>query len=47
MAIDPNSDAYNTGYEAFQQGEPYESCPYAAGTWDYDNWQAGWKSAQA
>ena len=44
--INTASDAYNTGYEAAKQGEPRTACPYAAGTWDADNWLAGWDDAQ-
>jgi len=44
--INTNSDAYNTGFEAANQGEPVSANPYAAGTWDADNWAAGWKAAQ-
>ena len=37
-----NSDAYNTGYEAANQGEPRTANPYAKGTWDSNAWFAGW-----
>ena len=40
--INTASEAYNTGFEAAKQGEPRTACPYAAGTWDADNWLAGW-----
>jgi hypothetical protein len=40
--INKESEAYNTGFEAAKQGEPRTANPYAAGTWDSDNWFAGW-----
>lgn len=43
--INVNSEAYNTGYEAAKQGEPRTACPYPAGTWDADNWMAGYEAA--
>ena len=43
--INTNSDSYNTGYEAHVQGEPRNANPYPAGTWDADNWFAGWDAA--
>ena len=45
--INTASEAYNTGYEAAKQGEPRTACPYAAGTWNADNWFAGWDDAAA
>ncbi len=44
--INVNSEAYNTGYEAAVQGEARTDCPYAAGTWDRDNWLAGYDAAK-
>lgn len=43
--INTNSEAYNTGYEAANQGELRTANPYLAGTWDSDNWFAGWDAA--
>ena len=43
--INTNSDAYNTGYEAHSVGEPRNANPYPSGTWDADNWFAGWDAA--
>lgn len=39
------SDAYNTGYEAYQQGEQSKANPYLVGTWEYDEWREGWSVA--
>lgn len=44
--INTDSDAYNTGFEAAKQGESRKDCPYAAGTWDADNWLAGYDAAK-
>lgn len=44
--IDKKSEAYNTGYEARVQGEPITANPYANGTWDADQWAAGWQDAE-
>ena len=44
--INTESEAYNTGYEAAVQGETRKACPYAAGTWDADNWLAGYDAAK-
>jgi hypothetical protein len=35
-------EAYHTGYEAANQGEPRSANPYAKGTWDSSEWFAGW-----
>ena len=35
------SDAYNTGFEAKQQGEPRTANPYGDGTWESGEWFAG------
>lgn len=43
--INTNSEAYNTGFEAKTQGESRSDCPHAAGTWDADNWLAGFDAA--
>jgi hypothetical protein len=40
--INEDSEAYNTGYEASIQHEPRTANPYASGTWESDNWFAGW-----
>jgi hypothetical protein len=45
MTTNRDSDAYNTGYEAALQGEPRNANPCAAGTWEADNWCAGWDAA--
>ena len=42
---DRNSEAYNTGYEARVQEEPRKANPYPTGSWDSDNWLAGWDHA--
>lgn len=44
IKINPQSEAYNTGFEAANQGEPKSSNPYPAGTWNSDNWIAGYLS---
>jgi hypothetical protein len=36
------SEAYQTGFEAANQGEPRSANPYSKGTWDSDEWFAGW-----
>lgn len=46
-AINTSSDAYNTGYEAAAQGEPKSANPYSVGSWDADNWTAGYEDQQA
>ena len=46
-AINTKSDAYNTGYEAATQGEARTDNPYLKGTWDADNWDAGYDDQQA
>ena len=43
--INTNSEAYNTGFAAAEAGEDRTACPYAAGTWDANNWLAGWDAA--
>lgn len=45
--INTASDAYNTGYEAAAHGEPATANPYAKGTWDAANWDAGYEDQQA
>lgn len=44
----PNSEAYNTGFEAHEQGEPRENVSkhYAAGTWDEAEFINGWDDAE-
>ena len=41
------SEAYETGYEAHEQGEPRNTVTshYAAGSWDAEQWLAGWDDA--
>ena len=39
------SQARETGYEAHEQGEPRSANPYAVGTWESDEWFAGWDEA--
>lgn len=39
-------EAYHTGYEARVQGEPKSANPYPAGSWDADEWTAGWTAAK-
>ena len=43
-----NSQAYETGYEAHEQGEPRSNVTahYAAGTWESGQWIDGWEAAQ-
>lgn len=40
--INKNSEAYHTGFESHNQGEPRTACPYLANTIDAINWAAGW-----
>lgn len=40
--ISESSDAYNTGFEAAIKGESLKDNPYAGGTWEAKNWEAGW-----
>jgi molybdopterin-guanine dinucleotide biosynthesis protein A len=40
------SEAYNTGYEAAEQGEENSANPYPAGSYDADEWIAGWNDAE-
>jgi len=43
--IDVKSEAYNTGDAARQSGESRNNdCPYAIGTWERENWLAGFDS---
>jgi len=35
-------EAFHTGYEARVRGEPRTANPYGVGTWDSDEWFAGW-----
>ena len=44
--INEQGEAFNSGYEAADQGEPKEECPYPKGTWDRKNWMAGWQAGQ-
>lgn len=41
------SEAYNTGYEAYEQGEPRSNVTahYAAGSWEAGEWIKGWDDA--
>lgn len=47
MATDTTTrgEAYHTGYEAHQQGEARAANPYPSGSWDADEWFAGWDAA--
>lgn len=45
-ATNDRSQAYHTGYEARVQGEPKSANPYHAGTWDAEEWLAGWNDAE-
>lgn len=45
MTTEERSQAFHTGFEAHEQGEPRDANPYAAGTWDSDEWFAGWDDA--
>lgn len=45
MSTEQHSDAYNTGFEAHEQGDSRSDCPYATGTWDASEWLAGWDAA--
>lgn len=47
MKVEHKSEAYHTGFEAHQQGEPRIANPYATGTWDSDEWFKGWNAAHA
>lgn len=38
-------EAYHTGFEARSQGEARTANPYPAGSWDADEWFAGWDDA--
>lgn len=38
-------ESYHTGYEANQQGEARDANPYPTGTWDANEWFAGWDEA--
>ena len=38
-------EAYHTGYEAHEQGEQRDTNPYPVGSWDADEWFAGWDEA--
>lgn len=42
MDINENSEAYHTGYEAHSQNASITANPYVLGTWDSDNWIAGY-----
>jgi len=44
--VNEDSDAFNTGYAAGDNGDAKKSNPYAKGTWDSLNWIAGWEKAQ-
>jgi ribosome modulation factor len=45
--MNTESEAFNTGYEAYRQGEPRNANPYCAGTYDSQEWFAGWDEAAA
>mgnify|MGYP003394488088 CR=1 FL=1 len=44
--INTQSEAYNTGYEAANQGEVRAANPYPAESWNADNWTAGYDDAK-
>ncbi|HVG48888.1 MAG TPA: Rmf/CrpP family protein [Rubellimicrobium sp.] len=45
--MDPtDTDAYDEGREAFEQGVAREDCPYPAETRDHEGWIEGWDEAQ-
>lgn len=43
-----NSEAYDTGFEAHERGEPRDNVTrhYAAGTWNAAEWLNGWDDAE-
>lgn len=45
--INVSSEAYNTGYEAHEQGEPRSNVAahYSVETWEAKQWLAGWDAA--
>ena len=45
MKVEYKSEAYHTGYEAYDQGEPRTANPYSKGTWDREEWFKGWDEA--
>ena len=47
MATINYSEAYNTGFEACEQGEPRTANPYAVGTWESDEWFDGFDAVDA
>lgn len=40
-------EAWHTGYEAHEQGEPRSNAEahYGKGTWEYEQWLDGWERA--
>lgn len=40
------SEAFNTGFEAYEQCEPRTANPHGKGTWDAQEWYAGWDEAE-
>lgn len=45
MPTTTRGEAYHTGYEACNQGDDRTTNPYSTGTWDADEWFAGWDAA--
>jgi hypothetical protein len=41
-----HGEAWHTGYEACVQGERSTDNPYLAGTWDSEQWAAGFAEAE-
>lgn len=45
--MNERSAAYHTGYEAYNQGQAYNTNPYPDGSFDADEWDSGWRDADA
>ena len=43
--INTDSESYNTGYEAYNQGEARTANPYPPESWAASNWTAGYDDA--
>jgi hypothetical protein len=39
------SEAFHTGFEAHERGEPRKANPHGWGTWDHEEWYKGWDEA--
>ena len=37
--------AFDSGYLAYEEGDAFDSNPFAAGSEDSDEWEAGWVMA--